>query len=89
MNYVMHFCRNKKCNNGWIDADLTNVITNPPDWKYCKECAEKLGIDYDKQTPTSNLTPEELEHKERMKERAKKMREKAKQKIDCAFTNGG
>lgn len=31
MNYVMHFCRNKKCNNGWIDKDLTNAKTNPPD----------------------------------------------------------
>ena len=46
MNYVMHFCRNKKCNNGWIDKDLTNVKTNPSAWKYCRECAEKLGIDY-------------------------------------------
>lgn len=47
MNYVMHFCRNKKCNNGWVDKDLTNVKTNPPKWKYCKECADKLGIDFD------------------------------------------
>lgn len=65
MNYVMHFCRNKKCSNGWIDKDLTNVKTNPPDWKYCRECAEKLGIDYDAQTPTSNLTPKELKERER------------------------
>lgn len=65
MNYVMHFCRNKKCNNGWVDADLTNAKTNPPDWKYCRECAEKLGIDYDAQTPTSNLTEKELKERER------------------------
>ena len=44
MNYVMHFCRNKKCNNGCIDKDLTNAKSTPPDWKYCKDCAEKLGI---------------------------------------------
>lgn len=89
MNYVMHFCRNKKCNNGWIDKDLTNVKTNPPDWKYCRECAEKLGIDYDAQTPTSNLTKKELEHLEFMREKAKKMREQVKQKNDCTVTNRG
>lgn len=72
MNYVMHFCRNKKCNNGWVDADLTNAKSTPPDWKYCKECAEKLGIDYDTQTPISNLTPKELKERERLKELSKK-----------------
>lgn len=25
MNYVMHVCRNPKCNNGWVDKDLTDV----------------------------------------------------------------
>ncbi len=60
MNYVMHFCRNKKCNNGWVDKDLTRSTTYPPQWKYRKECCEKLGIDYDAQTPDSNLTEEEL-----------------------------
>ena len=88
MNYVMHFCRNKNCNNGWIDKDLTNVITNPPKWKYCRECAEKLGIDYNAQTPISNLTEKELLHKEKMKERAKDMRDKSK-KIKSAFTEVG
>ncbi len=75
MNYVMHFCRNKKCNNGWIDKDLTNAQVNPPDWKYCKDCAEKLGIDYDSQTPDSNLLPKELAHKNRLRERIKKANE--------------
>lgn len=78
MNYVMHICRNNKCNNGWIDKDLTNVKTNPPKWKYCRECCEKLGIIFDKQTPTSNLTQKELEHKEKMKLKAKYMREHIK-----------
>ena len=72
MNYVMHFCRNKKCNNGWIDKDLTNAKTHPPQWKYCRECAEKLGIDYDAQTPTSNLTEKELKYRELQKEKSKK-----------------
>lgn len=75
MNYVMHFCRNKKCNNGCIDKDLTNAQVNPPDWKYCKDCAEKLGIDYDSQTPDSNLSPKELAHKNRLRERMKKANE--------------
>lgn len=69
MTYVLHFCKNKKCNNGWIDKDLTDARVNPPDWKYCRECAEKRGIDCDAQTPTSNLTPKELEHKNKLRER--------------------
>lgn len=89
MTYVLHLCKNKKCNNGWIDKDLTNVKTNPPAWKYCRECAEKLGIDYDAQTPTSNLTKKELEHLEFMKEKARKMREQVKQKINSAVTVRG
>ena len=75
MNYVMHVCRNPKCNNGWVDKDLTDARVNPPDWKYCKECAEKLGIDYDKQTPDSNLTEKEIACKQKLRERLKKARE--------------
>lgn len=63
MNYVMHICRNKECDAIWIDKDLTNVKTNPPSWKYCRECAEKLGINYDAQTPESNLTEKEIKLK--------------------------
>ncbi len=44
---------------------MTNAKTNPPDWKYCKECSEKLEIDYDAQTPTSNLSKKELKEYER------------------------
>jgi hypothetical protein len=69
MNYVMHFCRNSRlsersknyCNNGWIDKDLTNVSTNPPSWKYCRSCAEKLGIDFEKQKPDDYRTKDEKE----------------------------
>lgn len=74
----MHICRNKKCNNGWIDKDLTNAKTNPPDWKYCRECAAKLGIDYEAQTPTSNLTEKELHEYERKSSLAKLNAEKRK-----------
>ena len=78
MNYVMHICRNKKCNNGWIDKDLTNTKTNPPDWKYCRECAAKLGIDYNAQTPTSNLSNKELKEYQRRVALAKLNGEKRK-----------
>ncbi len=79
MNYIAHDCRNSRlhenhkdyCDNRWIDKDLTKAKTNPPDWKYCRECAEKLGIDYDAQTPTSNLTEKELKEYERKSSLAK------------------
>lgn len=54
MRYVVHYCKNKDCNNCWIDKDLTNVKTIPPKWKYCKECCEKLGIDFEKQKPNKH-----------------------------------
>lgn len=78
----MHFCRNKKCNNGWIDKDLTHVKITPPRWKYCKECAVKLGIDYEKQTPDSNLTEKELISKNNRRERMKKVQEKRMKKLN-------
>ena len=53
--YVFHICHNKKCNNGWLDVDRTHCKTNPPKWKYCRECCKLLGIDFDKQKkPKSN-----------------------------------
>ncbi len=88
MNYVMHFCRNKKCNNGWIDKDLTNAKSTPAGWKYCRECAAKRGIDFDAQTPTSNLTPKELKEREQKIALAKIANAK-RWKIDCNATNLG
>ena len=87
MNYVMHFCRNKKCNNGWIDKDLTNAQVNPPAWKYCETCCKELGIDFASQTPDSNLTPKELEHKNRLRERIKKANRVRLQNIKSASTD--
>ena len=80
MSYVAHDCRNSRlkpshkdyCNNMWIDKDLTNIKTFPPDWKYCRECCKKLGIDFDAQTTTSNLTEKELKERERLKKISKK-----------------
>lgn len=51
MNYVAHDCRNtrnKTCNNRWVDKDKTYAKTQIPTWKYCRECCEKLGIDFEK-----------------------------------------
>lgn len=53
--YVVHYCKNKDCNNAWIDEDITNVQAIPPQWKYCKECCKKLGIDFDKQKPKGHF----------------------------------
>lgn len=89
MNYVMHICRNRQCTNGWIDKDLTNARVNPPSWKYCRECTEKLGIDYDAQTPTSNLTEKELAFKNKQREKMKKANEIRLQKIKSASTKQG
>lgn len=66
--YVIHFCRNKECNNGWIDEDLTNVKTFPPQWKYCKECAEKFGIEFTKQKPSDAKSEKELERDQKLRE---------------------
>ena len=68
MNYVNHICKNKQCNNTWIDKDITNAKSYPPNWKYCKECCKKLGIDFDSQTHKSKLSKEEIEkRKNRLK----------------------
>jgi len=42
--YVVHYCKNKKCNNAWIDVDLTNAKSRPPRWKYCDSCCEIYGF---------------------------------------------
>lgn len=51
MNYVVHYCKNRNCNNAWIDKDVTNAKTRPPQWKYCRKCCEKMGIAFDSQIP--------------------------------------
>lgn len=86
MNYVMHICRNKKCNNGWIDKDLTNVKTNPPAWKYCRECAEKLGIDFKNQKPSDYMSESEIKMR---KLKIQKSKEVLKQKINSKVLNKG
>lgn len=71
VDYVVHYCRNKECNNAWIDTDKTKVKDYPPHWKYCRECCEKLGIDFDKQTTKSNASSKQLEAYAKGKENLK------------------
>lgn len=67
--YVAHDCRNSRrsersknyCNNRWIDVDMTGATTLIPTWKYCRECCEKLGIDFEKQKPSDYMSEEEKE----------------------------
>lgn len=66
MKYVVHYCHNNKCNNCWVDEDITNVKTVPPKWKYCKECAKKLGIDFDKQKPSDTKSKEQINREEKL-----------------------
>lgn len=64
MNYVAHDCRNTRnntCNNRWIDKDLTNANLQIPTWKYCRECCEKMGIDFENQKPSDYMSEEERE----------------------------
>lgn len=58
-DYVIHVCKNPKCNNCWIDEDLHNAQDRPPQWKYCSEC-EKKGFKNPKKRK-SNKTPEQIE----------------------------
>lgn len=71
MNYVVHYCKNKKCNNAWLDKDLTHVKTFPPTWKYCKDCCKELGLDFDKQKPGDDISEEEKIRREKGKENLK------------------
>ena len=67
--YVAHDCRNSRCsekskyycNNRWIDVDMTRATTLIPTWKYCRECCEKLGINFEKQKPSDYMSEEEKE----------------------------
>lgn len=80
MNYVAHDCRNTRnntCNNRWIDKDITGASTLVPTWKYCRECCEKMGIDFENQKPSDYRTEEQ---NERIKINTQKMAEKKKEK---------
>jgi len=48
-SYVNHFCKNRKCDENWVDKDITNAQTRPPQWKLCEKCCQKMGIDFNAQ----------------------------------------
>lgn len=68
MNYILHYCKDKQCNSGWIDED-TMCSAKPPSWRYCPECVSK-GRQNPKKKP---IDPE-------LAERMQSLREMAKQK---------
>lgn len=72
MDFVTHTC--KKCGCAFVAEDYTNCQDIPPHWRYCPNCSESLGIDYDKQKPWTNRTKEQ-------NERYKKFAEIGKQNI--------
>ena len=59
--YVIHICKNKKCNNAWVDVDLTNAKSRPPSWKYCEECCKKYGFVNPEFPPKKKLSKKQLE----------------------------
>ncbi len=59
MNYIMHFCKNKSCNNCWLDEDLTNA-KSPVKYKYCMECCKKYGYINPNKPPISKKKREQL-----------------------------
>ena len=61
VDYVIHYCKNPKCNNSWIDEDLTNAQTRPPRWKYCDECCKKYGYVNPKTPPKKKLSQKQQE----------------------------
>ena len=65
--FVIHFCKNPKCNNAWIDEDLTNAKTRPPQWKYCKDCCEKYGYTNPKYPPKRKKATERIQRLEKYK----------------------
>lgn len=67
-SYVAHIC--KKCGCMFVAEDYTKATAIPPSWRYCKSCCEKMGINYDTQTPRKNRTPEE---QKRVDEKVKRL----------------
>lgn len=75
MNYVVHYCKHKDCNNAWIDEDLTNAQTRPPMWKYCDKCCKKYGFVNPSTPPHRDNYETRLEQIKMFKFQAKKINE--------------
>lgn len=76
MIYVVHCCKNKACNNAWIDLDLTNAKNRPPRWKYCSDCCKKYGYINPNQPPKRKTYYDRLERLKKHHFNAKKINEK-------------
>lgn len=79
MDFVTHTC--KKCGCAFVAEDYTNCQDVPPHWRLCPECAEKVGIDYDKQKPWNSFSEARKKQLEKFKEAAKKHIFKSKQNV--------
>lgn len=64
------------CNNRWVDVDKTGAKTQIPNWKYCRECCEKMGINFEKQKPSDYRTDERNEQIKKNIERLREARNK-------------
>ena len=71
MDYVVHFCKNKECNNAFIAVDYTKVKDVPSHWRLCPDCCKKLDIDYGKQRPW-NMRDEKTQ--KRIKEQIERLK---------------
>lgn len=78
MNYVAHICRNKDCNNIFVAEDYTKVKEVPPHWRYCPNCAAKMGIDFEKQKTWTNFSDARKKQIENLKKINEKFRFKEK-----------
>lgn len=78
MNYVVHFCKNKECNNAFIAEDYTKVKDVPPHWRLCPDCCKELGIDYGKQRPWNSYSEKQKAKLEKLKEASRKFQFKKK-----------
>lgn len=86
--FVWHACKNKKCNNGIMEEDLTNAQINCPTWRYCAECCEKYGYVNPEFPPKKKLSQKQQEviEKNQFQTRKKSTDSDVDSSLD---TNGG
>ena len=81
MDFVAHICKNKDCNNIFVAEDYTKVKDVPPHWRFCPNCCDKLGIEYDKQKPWTNYSEARKKQIENLKNLSVNFRFKKKVNI--------
>ena len=70
--YIVHFCKNRDCNNAWLDLDLTHAKSRPPRWKYCEDCCKKYGFTNSDIPPKKQLSEKQLETMQKNRFRTRK-----------------